>query len=334
MKSTPPMSQGKILLSVDEARALCLRVLNRHSLSAHHAQVVTDHLIDAALCGYEYSGLPKLLQLLNNPKFKEKTSDITVTHETPISKVIDGGNHSGMIALEEASNFLIEMAQSSGIAMVGVHNTWMSGRSAYFVEKIARHKLVGLHTVGASDLVAPYGGAKPTLGTNPIAMGFPMKGDPLIIDLSTAAFPGTELDFFALLNQALPTGVALDAQGEFTTDPLKAKKGALLPFGGHKGYALALGFQALAVLSGSARSPNHDYGYFFIAFKPDLLMPLSEYEDSLLALIEKVRNTPKLPGVQGIRIPGERGQALRRINQDKGIEIDPNIHQQLIALGA
>jgi LDH2 family malate/lactate/ureidoglycolate dehydrogenase len=326
------MMKEKIRLSVDEARALSLQVLMRQSVSSAHAIVITDHLMDAALCGYEYSGLPKLLQLINNPKWKNKTTPIAVTYESAMSKVIDGGNHSGMIALEEASNMLIEMAQKTGMAVVGVNNTWMSGRSAYFVEKIARHKLVGLHTVGASDLVTPFGGAKPSLGTNPIAMGFPMKDDPLVIDLSTAAFPGTELDFFALLNRELPSGVALDIHGEPTTDPMEAKKGALLPFGGHKGYALALGFQALAVLAGSERSPNHDYGYFFMAFKPDLLMPLRDYEQSLQTLIDKVKNTPTLQGVDGIRIPGERGQALRRIHQKNGIELDADIFQKLKSL--
>jgi len=328
----PSMSTSKIRLSVLEARALCLQVLARQAVRPDHAKVITDHVMDAALCGYEYSGLPKLLQLIHNPKWKNKTTPIEVTYETVMSKVIDGGNHSGMIVLQEATNQLIGMAQKNGMALVGVNNTWMSGRSAYYVEEIARHKLVGIHTVGASDLVAPFGGGKPSLGTNPIAFGFPMKDEPPVIDLSTAAFPGTELDFYALLNRELPSGVALDLHGEPTTDPLKAKKGALLPFGGHKGYALALGLQALAVLAGSHRSPNHDYGYFFIAFKPDLLMPLPEYENALLALLEKVKNTPTRKGVESIRIPGQKGQALRAFHQTNGIEVDPDIYSQLQAL--
>jgi LDH2 family malate/lactate/ureidoglycolate dehydrogenase len=306
-----------------------MRVLSRQGVNTAHAQMITDHLIDAALCGYEYSGLPKLLQLINNPKWRDPTTEIKLVYETPISKVIDGGNHSGMIALDVGSDMLIEMAQESGIALMGVNNTWMSGRSAYFVEKIARHQLVAIHTVGASDLVAPFGGAKPSLGTNPIAMGFPLKSEPLVIDLSTAAFPGTELDFFAQINKPLPSGVAIDADGRATTDPLKAKMGALLPFGSHKGYALALGMQALAVLAGSHRSPKHDYGYFFIAFKPDLLMPFDEYEVHLQAMIEKVKNTPKLPGVLEIRIPGQKGQALRQRNRVNGIELDSEIYKKL-----
>jgi LDH2 family malate/lactate/ureidoglycolate dehydrogenase len=102
------MMKEKIRLSVEEARSLSLQVLKRQSVSSAHAIVITDHLMDAALCGYEYSGLPKLLQLINNPKWKNKTTPMKVTHESAMSKVIDGGNHSGMIALEEASQVRIE----------------------------------------------------------------------------------------------------------------------------------------------------------------------------------------------------------------------------------
>ena len=71
----------------------------------------------------------------------------------------------------------------------------MSGRSAYYVEMVARAGLIGIHTVAAHPMVAPLGGAKAALGTNPIAFGFPTEDDPLVIDLATSAFMGTELQF-------------------------------------------------------------------------------------------------------------------------------------------
>ena len=326
------MDLEKIHLSIEDARKLCLGILSRQNVSIENASIITEHLLDAAMCGYEYSGLPKLLQLINNPKWVKKTSDIKTIYETPISKLIDGGNQSGMIVLEKASSMLIEMVEKTGIGVLGVHNTWMSGRSAYYVEKIARHKLIGIHTVGASDLVAPFGGARPSLGTNPIAMGFPSNSEPLVIDLSTAAFPGTELDFYALLNLKLPSAVAMDELGQETTNALEAKKGAILPFGGHKGYALALGFQALAILAGSHLSPNRDYGYFFFAFKPDLLMPFNEYEKALIDLIDKVKKTKTLNQFSEIRIPGQRGQKLRHLNKVNGIYLDQKIYKQLLSI--
>jgi len=326
------MDLEKIHLSIEDARKLCLGILSRQNLSIENASIITEHLLDAAMCGYEYSGLPKLLQLINNPKWVKKTSEIKTIYETPISKLIDGGNQSGMIVLEKASSMLIDMVEKTGIGVLGVHNTWMSGRSAYYVEKIARHKLIGIHTVGASDLVAPFGGARPSLGTNPIAMGFPSNPEPLVIDLSTAAFPGTELDFYALLNLKLPSVVAMDEHGQETTNALEAKKGAILPFGGHKGYALALGFQALAILAGSHLSPDRDYGYFFFAFKPDLLMPFNEYEKALIDLIDKVKKTKTLKQFSEIRIPGQRGQKLRDLNKVNGIYLDQKIYKQLLSI--
>jgi LDH2 family malate/lactate/ureidoglycolate dehydrogenase len=81
----------------------------------------------------------------------------------------------------------------------------MSGRSAYYVEMVARAGLVGIHTVAAPPMVAPLGGAKAALGTNPIAFGFPMEGDPLVIDLGTSAFTGTDLQFRQRLGIPLPS---------------------------------------------------------------------------------------------------------------------------------
>ncbi len=85
-----------------------------------------------------------------------------------------------------------ERAHAHGFALVGVNNIWMSGGSAYYVEMAAR---AGLIAVAAPPTVAPLGGAKAALGTNPIALGFPLEGDPLVIDLGTSAFMGTDLQF-------------------------------------------------------------------------------------------------------------------------------------------
>ena len=93
------------------------------------------------------------------------------------------------------------------------------------------------------------GSAGPATGTNPIAFGFPTQDEPLVIDLGTSAFMGTDLIFQERRGAVLPEGVAIDAQGRPTRDP--AKVHALLPFGGYKGFALALAMQALGVLAGS-----------------------------------------------------------------------------------
>lgn len=322
MSSSP---SERVRLDIDEARTLALEALRGIGYDADDAGILADHMIDAACCGYEYSGLPKILQIAQNPKARQSRSPIRALHETETSTLLDGGNHSGMIALHHATSIAIDKAQRHGFALVGVTNSWMSGRSAYYVERIARADLVGIHTVGASRLVAPPGAARAAVGTNPIAFGFPTLDEPLVVDVSTAAFPGTELDFYALLEKALPEGVAIDENGAPTTDPAAAKRGALLPFGGHKGFALAIAMQALGVLAGSGLNANKDYGYLILALRPDLLLPLDTFKRELSEALERIRATPKQSGIDAIRLPSERAFRERAQAASRGIVVDRSI---------
>ncbi len=271
------------------------------------ARILADHVIDAALCGYEYSGLAKLLNVADYPRFKAPRGPMRVIKETSVSVLFDGGNQSGMLGMYYATRTVIERAQAHGFAFVGVNNIWMSGRSAYYVEMVARAGLIGIHTVAAPPMVAPLGGAKAALGTNPIAFGFPMDGDPLVIDLGTSAFMGTDLQFRQRLGIPLPEGVAE-----------------------HKGYALALAMHALGVLCRGATDEKS--AYLFIAFKPDLFVPLEDYRRALAAEIALIKATPRQEGVAEIRIPGERAYRERaRLTRD-GLEIDRRVRDALITL--
>ena len=318
----PAGTTDRVHLSVADARALGERAMRGIGYEPEDAFILTDHVVDAALCGYEYSGLPKLLNVADHPRFKAPRRPMRVIKETGVSVLFDGGNQSGMIGMYHATRAVIERASAQGFALVGVTDIWMSGRSAYYVELAARAGLIGIHTVAAPPSVAPLGGAKAMLGTNPIAFGFPMDGDPLVIDLGTSAFMGTDLQFRQRLGLPLPEGVAIDERGRPTTDANAARRGALLPFGGHKGYALALAMHALGV---SAE-------YLFIAFKPDLFTPLEDYRRTLAAEIAAIKATPRQEGVDEIRIPGERAYRERARLAREGIEIDRRIHDALTAL--
>ena len=322
----------RVHLSVDDARELVGAALNALGYESEQCKILCDHMLDAAMCGYEYSGLPKILQIADNPKRRQPTVDIQDIHATPVSALMDGGNHSGMLAMHYATDRAIAMAQVQGFALVGVTNSWMSGRSAYYVERIARNGLIGIHTVGSASLVAPPGASQPAFGTNPMAFGFPKEGDPLVIDVSTAAFPGTELDFYKMLGLTLPVGVALDAHGLPTTDPGAAKQGALLPFGGHKGFALGLAMQALGVLAGSGLNAAKDYGYLIIAMRPDLLLPLSDFKRDLSEMLAGIKAVPRQSGVTEIRLPFEKSLRMRERALREGIAIDGLVHQRLLTL--
>ncbi len=254
--TTPDAPQDRISLSADEARALAQAALGRLGFDPEEAGIVADHLVDAALCGYEYSGLPKLLNLAESERMHEPRRAIETLHETPVSARLDGGNTNGMLAMVRATDVAIAKASGHGFGIVGINNIWMSGRSAYYVERIARAGLIGVHTVSSRAQVAPPGAASAAIGTNPIAFGFPSEAEPLVIDLGTSAFMFTDLMFRERRGESLPEGVAIDAEGRPTLDPALARMGAVLSFGGHKGFALGLAMTALGVAAGSGDDPE------------------------------------------------------------------------------
>jgi LDH2 family malate/lactate/ureidoglycolate dehydrogenase len=326
------MSSDRIHLGVDEARTLGERALRGIGYDAEEAHIIADHVIDAALCGYEYSGLAKILNIPEHPRFAQPRRPMTILHETEVSALYDGGNNNGMVAMYHAARAAIAKAAAHGIAIIGVTDSWMSGRSAYFVEMIARADLVAIHTASSGGAVAPHGGSRPVLGTNPIAFALPGDDGPLVLDMGTSAFMGTDLALRVRLGTPLPEGVAIDRDGNPTRDAKEARDGALLPFGGHKGFGLGLIVQAFGLLGGAAAVADNNDGYIFIAFRPDLLVPLADLKRELAALIARVKAVPPLPGFTEIRIPGEQSAKNRVRLAREGLEIDSLVYDRLNAL--
>jgi len=326
------MSADRIRLSVAEAREHSERALRGIGYDAAEAWIIADHVIDAALCGYEYSGLAKILNIPEHRRFKRPRHAMKVLRETEISTLYDGGNNVGMLVMYHAARAAIDKAATRGIAVVGVTNCWMSGRSAYYMEMVAKADLVGMHTAASARSVAPFGGTRPALGTNPIAFGMPSSRGPVVLDIGTSAFMGTDLAYRERVGQLLPEGVAVDAEGRPTRNPAQARLGALLPFGGYKGFGLAFIVQGLGVLAGSALDPDRDDGYLFVVLKPDLLIDPGDFKEQLSALIDRIKATPRQPGVPEIRIPGERAFRSREQALRDGIEIDRVVYEELKAL--
>jgi len=325
---------NRIRLSVEEARNHSEGALRGIGYDAEEARIIADHVIDAALCGYEYSGLAKILNIPEHRRFARPRYAMKILRETEVSTLYDGGNNVGMLAMYHAAQAVIEKTENRGIAVVGVTNSWMSGRSAYYVEMIAKANLVGIHTASSARSVAPFGGTRSALGTNPIAFGMPSSRGPVVLDMGTSAFMGTDLAYRARLGQLLPEGVAIDAEGLPTRDPELARLGALLPFGGYKGFGLAFIIQAFGVLAGSAFNPDKDDGYLFMVFKPDLLIGLEDFTRQVSELIDRIKSTPRQPGVDEIRIPSERAFRTREQGLREGIEIDRAVFDALAALQA
>ena len=328
------MSGGRMRLSVADARDLAEGALRGIGYRDEEARIIADHVIDAALCGYEYSGLAKILNLPESEHFSSPRRPMAVLRETEVSIALDGGNNVGMLALYRAAEATIKKSTAHGVALVSVTDAWMSGRSAYYVEMIARHGLIAIHTAASSPLVAPPGGIRSALGTNPIAIAVPSSRGPIVLDMGTSAYMMTEVMLRQRLGELLPQGVALGPDGKPTRDPALARRGALLPFGGYKGFGLALMVQALGVLAGSGMAGASDHGYLFIAFRPDLLAPADVFERHMTRLIERVKATPRRSDVAEIRIPSERAFRCRERALAEGLEIDQPVFDALAALRA
>jgi L-2-hydroxycarboxylate dehydrogenase (NAD+) len=326
------MGPGRVRLSVVDARELAEGALRGVGYHDGEARIIADHVIDAALCGYEYSGLAKILNVAESEHFRQPRRPLRVLRETEVSLALDGGNNVGMLALFHAAQATIKKAAAHGVALVAVTDAWMSGRSAYYVEMIAKEGLVAIHTGASSPQVAPPGGIAAALGTNPIAIAVPSSRGPLVLDMGTSAYMMTEVRLRERLRELLPEGVAIGPTGEPTRDPAAVRRGALLPFGGYKGFALALMMQALGLLAGRGANADSEYGYLFVAFRPDLLGPADAFEREVSELIERVKATPRQQGVDDIRVPSERAFASRERALREGLEIDRLVYDALVAL--
>jgi LDH2 family malate/lactate/ureidoglycolate dehydrogenase len=327
------MAPGRINLSVADARDLAEGALRGVGYDNAEARIIADHVVDAALCGYEYSGLAKILNIPESEHFKRPRRPMKVLRETDVSVAFDGGNNVGMLCLFYAAEAAIKKAEAHGISLVSVTDAWMSGRSAYYVEMIANAGLVAIHTAASSRLVAPPGGIKAMLGTNPIAIAIPSSREPIVLDMGTSAYMMTEVMLRERLGELLPEGVAIGPGGEPTRDPALARRGALLPFGGYKGFGLALMIQALGLL-GSGPEQGDDSGYLFIAFRPDLLGTPDVFNRLVTQLIEGIKATPRQPGIDEIRIPSERAFRARERGLREGLHIDQLVFDALVALRA
>ena len=322
-----------IRLGVAEARELGEATLRRIGYPADEAAIITDQLIDNALCGYRFAGLPRILAIADDEKTGKPRTPIRVVRETPVSALVDGGNKVGYVAAYRGAEIAIAKAKAIGIAIVGVHNSYYSGRNAYFVELIVRAGLVAIHTSSAQPHVLPPGGRKPALGTNPFSVGFPSTQGPVIYDIGTASVMWGEVLLMARLGEPLPDGVGFDADGNSTCDARAvADGGGVTAFGGHKGYGLSFTIQALGLLAGAAlpRGDVQDYGFLFIAIDPAIMLP--DFEAQLSELIARIKATPRQPGVDEIRIPSERAFREREQRRVEGIVLDRKVVDALHVL--
>ncbi|WP_164778515.1 Ldh family oxidoreductase [Mesorhizobium sp. M7A.F.Ca.US.006.01.1.1] len=321
-------------IRIEEAHQLGNDVLLKAGLSAGHATIVTDHLVDAMMAGRAFAGLPRVLALCESLREKGPSGPVALVREDAVSALYDGGDTNGYVTSIIGIDKAIELARNSGVGMVGVRNTWYSGRLAYYVERAAQNGLIAFHTVNATARVAPHGGIDPIFGTNPLAFAFPSDGEPVIVDFGTGSVTWGEVLLRRQTEASLEKNWAVDAHGKPTLDPASALAGAILPSCGHRGYGLALVAQIFAILAGGKVIVDEvaDSGFFFLVIDPEKLMPVAEFKARVSELTTGILNSRQREGYPPIRIPGQGSAAMRQRARERGtVEIDEKVYADLLA---
>ena len=324
-------SEQTVRLSVSEAQALGEKAFLKLGLTPDEAAIVTTHLVDASMWGYEFAGLPRIPIIAERPELKKPRTPVSIVRETPVSAMLDGGNHMGYISVLRAAETAIDKVSKSGVAVVGLRNSWFSGRNAYYMEKIARAGYAAIYFASSTPTVVPPGAIRKALGTNPMTIALPGKTNPFIFDMGTATVMSGEMLMKAFLGEEFPEVVGIDRNGTPTRVARELVDGGVFPFGGHKGYGLSVAIQALGLMAGSRLRNGDvcDFGYLLIAFDPALFTPAEQFTSELEELLMKIKSLPRQPGVAEIRIPSERGFREREIRRQQGILVHKLVVERL-----
>jgi LDH2 family malate/lactate/ureidoglycolate dehydrogenase len=335
--------------------AATLRDFASHCLQAagappETADTVADNLIDADLRGVTSHGIPRLINVYVERIEAGAVDPLarpTVVRETTATALVEAHNCFGVLAGNLARDLAVRKAKEVGSAWVGVAHSNHFGTCAYYTNHIAAHGMVGITFTNAPPTMAPWGGIKPYLGTNPIALSVPTRGGvPISVDLATSVVARGHLLLAATKGEPIPEGWAQDQRGRPTTDAAEGLAGAVLPVGGHKGYALAFMVDVLSgILTGSgfSRKVGHlygdldrpqDVGHLLGAINISCLIPLEDFYDRLDRMVHGVKSSPLAEWADQILVPGEP-EATEQARQGEGeIRVAGAIRQQLLQLGA
>ena len=297
--------------SIDQIFDLSKAALLRHGADDFPATEVARAVARAealgnVICGLYY--LESYCLQLRSGRVKGQVAPV-VTHPRAAAVSVDAGFGFAQPAFARALPQAVAAARECGVATLAVAHAHTCTSLGYFTEQIAAHGLIGVGFTNASPVVAPPGGTKAVIGTNPIAMTVPGDGKPrLHFDFSTSAVALGKITMAKAAGQKIPLGWAVDSDGQPTTDPEAALKGALVSAGGYKGWGFGLMAEVMAAcLTGSVNSldvkglklpdgPPHDLGQFYILLDP------GTHTAAFADRFERLANA--VAEQEGTRIPG------------------------------
>ena len=332
-----------------ELTRLGCRIMRAAGADPAVAERVVQHLVGSNLVGIDSHGimrLPHYVSWLREGKAAGQNR-LEVLHDTEATCLVDAHFTYGAVSASEASRIAQEKAQRVGVGLVSVRNSTHTGRLGEYMEEMAREGLIGMiccNAQGHGQFVAPWGGSDPRLTTNPIAWGFPSAHEDrvVVIDMATSAAPEGRIRLANERGEALPNGQVIDAAGRDTTDPADLfgpPRGAILPFGQHKGYALALVVEMLsgALSGGGCSRPSdqpytHENAFFLMAIRTDSIRPRDEVMQQIDAMLDYVAASPPVDPAGEVLIPYQRELRARQRRLHDGIEIEQPTWDRIIAL--
>lgn len=323
-------------IKIDDLRDLIVKILSSKNYSVQEARKIAEVLLYAELSGKNTQGVLKLTGTEPAQNIKPEYP-AKIIKETKASALVDGGKSAGPLSAQVAVDVAIHIGKENGFSIVGLNNTYSSiGAIGFYAKKIADQDLIGIVMANCPRSVALADALELVYGTNPMAFSFPTNEHPIVFDMSTAAITWYGLVRAKALGQKLPENLAIDKNGNVTTDPETAMDGAILPAGNsHKGAGLAMVVELLAgALTGSAfvfdKGDKPDgWGTVFIAINPDLLIGTEQFKNNSSELVKKVKSkktkSGKIPHIPGY----DTASDVERLLREGEVEIEDAILQEL-----
>ena len=325
----------------DDLKNYIAELFSACGVDGNQCQAVAENIVWSELVGrvnYGVLRIPALVNCLDNGAVNH-TCQPRFENISASCARLDADNGFGHFAGEIGMDKAVELAHETGIGFVGVKNSNFFGTGAYFVDAAAKAGMVSLAMSNSFPKVVAYGGTKAVLGTNPFAFGAPREGgDNLMVDFATSALAGSTVREYLGKGELLPDGLAILPNGDALNDPARIGEGSLTPFGGAKGYGIALMVEVLAgILTGSGFShsvksmysnvggASHS-GHCLIAVDVQKWMAMAEFYQRFEALVVLL----KASGTQGdILLPGEVRWQNYRKNLVGGISIPAEVVKSL-----
>lgn len=345
-----PGVEGGILFPPDKLRAFTLQVFQKVGVSPEDAEIVTDSLIEANLRGVDTHGITRVLGVYIKriqAGVMSPRTELEVVRENASTALIDCKNSIGQVAATRAMQLAIKKARETGTAFVAVTHSNHYGAAAYYTMMASDQDMIGFSATNAPATVAPWGGRKPMLGTNPISFAIPAGEElPVVVDFATTVVARGRVLLYAKQNKPLEPGWAFDERGRPTVDPQAALRGLLAPIGGYKGYGIALGVDLLCgVMTGSNYGPHFpgfladnmekpsDIGSIFAALNVESFMDLAEFKARMDVALREFKNSDLADGVDRIYIPGEIEFETKAERLRNGIPVPEPIVKEFEELG-